>query len=371
MLNQTASMIESSNPVEKSSALHPAIEILLTGNFEERWAVCKFLVKYGETVINPLAEKLFDENTDGDGRWYILKVLSEFKHPQITLIISQLLQENIDDDLIILATEILAKQGKEALLPLLPLLNNCQYRLSVIKSLASVTYPEIISPLLNIINDDNPEVRRGALALLSGFNRPEITSALIHALGDYSGIVRQEAIIGLSRQARFADAEIPVKLIIPYLDDVDINVAQQACFSLSRFATPSATLALYTTLINDYTPIVLQKSLIQALAWQETANSIECLGKALWLVKESIISEIIASFGRINNQELSAQIAKITIKFYEDNYPRKDDILIWQNLCYTWQKLEIKESINQLKYMEKSAQNSVKFHAQSALKALL
>jgi len=159
-------------------------------------------------------------------------------------------------------------------------------------------------------------------------------------------------------------------LIIPFLKDIDLNVCQQAAISLSRLKIPPATEALYTTLVDKNTPISLQKTIVKALAWQETSQSIEYLEKALYLVPESIIIEIIALLGRSTNKKNYPQIIQLTCNYYHSNSFCEQSPKIIQNLCYAWQKLHAKEAIKILKEIANQEDDIIKFHSQSALNEL-
>jgi len=353
-----------------SLTLESALEMLEWGSFEEQWTIAKVLVKYGDVVIPPLKSVILDENKDNEHRWYALKVLSQLQNPEIILIISDLLATTTEDDLISLATQTLASQGKKAITALTPLLSIPQYRLSVTKALAQIPHRDVVESLLSVVNDDNVDVRVSAIASLHNFDTPAVINTLTKALQDYHSIVRKEAVIGLSLKTKSAPAQQLASLIIPFLQDIDLNVCQQAAISLSRFPIAPATEALYTTLVNQNTPIPLQKTIVKALAWQETSLSIEYLAKALYLMPESIIIEIIALLGRSTNKKNYPQIIQLTLQYYDRNSFSKQSLKIIQNLCYTWQKLNAKEAIKILEEMANQGDNIIKFHSQSALNKL-
>ncbi len=357
------------NDLESLPLLY-VLDLLAGGNFEERWTIAKVLVKYGDEVIAPLKSVVLDEDAEGEYRWYALKILSQLKNPQIILIISELLANTVDEDLIALATQTLSSQGEEAIATLTPLLSIPEYRLSVTKALAQIPHSKVIQPLLSVVNDDDVAVRVSAIASLNNFDTPEIVSTLTKALEDYSAIVRKEAITGLALKTKSSTPENLAEQIIPFLHDIDLKVCQQTAISLSRLKTNNATSALYNTLISPHTPVLLQKTIIKALAWQETTLSIECLGKALYLVPESIIIEIIGLFSRIRNHKKFPQIIQLTLDFYQLNSLPKTSPQIIKNLCYTWEKLNAQPALKYLAEIAHQGDENIEIYAQSALQRI-
>lgn len=351
----------------ESLSLHSALKTLEYGNFEERWAIAKVLVRYGDDVIEPLKEVILDEGGDSEHRWFALRILSQLQNPRIVLIITQLLMMTEDEDLISLATQTLASQGENAIAVLSPLLHSPESRLSATRALAQIPHPSVITPLMSVVDDDNVDIRQSAIASLTHFDNQKINHILEKALNDYNSSIRKEALIGLTLKNKHYSSSQLINLICPLLEDVDLTVCQQAAISLSRLEDNLATDILFDTLIQKYTPIPLQSSIVKALAWQETHYSIYALAKALYLLSEEIVCDIIASFSRINKPQIKQQIIDITIKFYHNHNLAKNSEKITQNLCYTWQKIRAKESQKILLEIINTGAEKSKIYAQSAL----
>lgn len=354
----------------ESLSLHSALKTLEYGSFEERWAIAKVLVRYGNDVIEPLKGVILDEGGDSEHRWFALRILSQLQNPRIVLIITQLLMMTEDEDLINLATQTLASQGENAVSVLTPLLHSSESRLSATRALAQIPHPSVITPLMSVVDDDNVEIRQSAIASLTHFDDQRINSILEKALKDYNSTIRKEALIGLSLKSKYYASSQLIALICPLLEDVDLTVCQQAATSLSRLQDTLATDILFDILIQKYTPIPLQTSIVKALAWQETNHSIYALAKALYLLSEEIVCDIISSFSRINKPQIKQQLIDITIKFYYNHNLAKKSEKISQNLCYTWQKIGAKESKEILKEIISKGKEKSKIYAQSALKQL-
>ncbi|MBE9221540.1 HEAT repeat domain-containing protein [Cyanobacterium stanieri LEGE 03274] len=354
----------------ESFSLHSALVILENGDFEERWAIAKVLVKYGDDVIEPLKGVILDEHQESEYRWFALKIISQLDNPEIVLIISELLGITEDEDLIVLGTQILASQGERAISILTSLLDSPQYRLCATKALAQIPHGLVIRPLLSVVNDDSVQIRQSAIASLSNFDNPSIIPILENALTDYNSAIRKEALIGLIRKSKYYSPLQLTNVISPYLEDIDLTVCQQSAICLSHIPSQLTTDILFSTLIKPYTPIPLQDTIIKALAWQETSYSLYALEKALYLVSEEICCEIIAILGRINKPKIKEIITKITLKFYRNHELAKKSDLIIQNLCYTWQQMEAKESVDILINIVNIGDEKSKIYAQSALQQL-
>ena len=184
----------------ESFSLHSALKTLENGSFEERWAIAKVLVKYGEVVIEPLKGVILDENRDSEYRWFALKIISQLDNPDTVLIISELLNTTEDEDLISVGAQILASQGERAISILTALLDSPSYRLCATKALAQIPHRLVIKPLLSVADDDNVDIRQSAIASLSNFDDSGIIPILENALKDYNSVIRKEALIGLVRK---------------------------------------------------------------------------------------------------------------------------------------------------------------------------
>ncbi|AUC61068.1 Nitrite reductase-related protein [Cyanobacterium sp. HL-69] len=350
----------------ESFSLHSALKTLENGSFEERWAIAKVLVKYGEVVIEPLKGVILDENRDSEYRWFALKIISQLDNPDTVLIISELLNTTEDEDLISVGAQILASQGERAISILTALLDSPSYRLCATKALAQIPHRLVIKPLLSVADDDNVDIRQSAIASLSNFDDSGIIPILENALKDYNSVIRKEALIGLVRKTKYYSPQQLATLITPFLDDVDLTVCQQAAICLSHIPHTLATDILFSTLIKPHTPIPLQHTITKSLAWQETSHSIHALEKALYLVSEEICCEIIAILGRINKPKIKETIAKISLKFYRNHELAKKSDQIIQNLCYTWQQINAQESLDILISIINTGGEKSKIYAQSA-----
>ena len=350
--------------------LDQALETLAVGNFEEKWAISKVLVKYGDIVIAPLKEVILNQQAELEHRYFSLRILSQLKNPEIILVATELLMTTEEEELITLATQTLAVQGKESIAFLSKLLENENYRLLACKALAQIPSQQVIEPLLSVIEDKNIEVKKIALSTLSNFNSPKIIPIMINALQDYNSDIRKEALIGLGLKLKTSQEISLIAIISPLLNDINLSVAQQAAMALSRCPHPLAVSALENVLVSNIAPQPLKETVVKVLGWIATIESINCLDKCISISESSIVIEIIKVLGRVSKPELKSEIIAILHKFYQSQSSHLTQSDVLQALCYSWTQLQAIEAIPTLKKIQLSDDQQLSFHAQSAIKTL-
>lgn len=352
-------------------SLELALKILELGNFEEKWFICKVLIKYGDEVIQPLKEVILDEKANVEYRWYSLKILSEIKNPEIILIVTELLMTTQEEDLLLLASQTLANQGKQSVTFLSQLLKNSSYRLLATKALAQIPSKEVIPPLLSVVNDQDNIIRTIAIATLRNFDTQQIKLVMINALKDYASSVRKEAVIGLGLKLKSSEEIELIKLMSPLLLDINLSVAQQTAISLSRSSHVLAIESLDNVFQGENIPESLKVTIVRSLAWIATSESLEYLEKYIYQSDLLITLEIITVLGRVTKPTLKNQAVAILSNFYENKSSKLTNPEILQSLCYSFKQLNAVTTINILRAIETNSNAQVRFHAQSALKQLL
>lgn len=354
----------------ESIPLEFALQVLELGSFEDKWIISKVLVNHGEAVIQPLKNIILDENADTDSRWYGLKILSQIQHPEIILIVTELLAKTQEEDLITIATETLVSQGKQSITFLSQLLTQSDYRLLATKALTQIPRQDVIQPLLSLVNDDDSTIRSIVISSLGNFDTPEIKIALINALKDYASSVRKEAVMALALKLKSTEDVELINLITPLLEDIDLSVAQQTAISLSRCHHPIAIQSLEKVLSSPHTPQPLKITIVKALGWIGTFESIESLGKAIYSLDISITLPIINILGRLTKPSLKSQAVVILSNFYYSQSSTLDYPQILQALCYSLKQLGSIEGISILKDIVTHHNLQVSLYAQSALEEL-
>lgn len=359
-------LLERSHNCQKT--LDIALTVLEYGDFQERWDVAKLFPKLGEKAIIPLIDILKDEEAELDQRWFAGRILGEFNHPDVITSLVNLLQTTEDEELATLAINSLGNLGEVSLDILSQLLTQPESVRLATLALAQIRRPEIITPLLTVVNHEDATVRITAIEALSSFHDPRIPPVLINALNDLSAKVRKEAVIGLGVRTDLASQIDLLTHLQPLLYDFNLEVSTQAVLALSRLRTPEVVQALFQVLEAKTTPIPLQITLIQALAWIETPTSLTALEKALEWVSTECIMEIIRVLGRIKSNLLKSQAAEILLNFFHT--PKEKTPILKQTLAYAWGQLASDSVLKVLQQLKEDEDNGVKLHAVAALKRL-
>lgn len=277
------------------------------GDFHQRWDLAKVLPNFGEMAIAPLVEILEDDLAETQLRWFVTRVLGQFDRPEAIQALVQVLQTAEDEELKAMAAESLTQNGEVAVRVLTPLLNNPESREFAARSLAHVRHPDIIDPLLHLLDDERVEVRSLALKALTGAidyatsdRYPRLRAALIRKNDDRAAEVRREAVAGLGLYGmRDADGEI-VSILRSRLWDFNLSVCQQAAMSLARIGGEMAQRALFDVLRSPATPAPLQIEAIRALGWTAAPTALD--GVLTFLrspqIEPQVLQEAIAVLGR-------------------------------------------------------------------------
>lgn len=345
------------------------LHLLITGDFEERWRLVKVLKKVGDPIVQPLLAIAETETQELELRWFAVRILGQYRQPEVIVRLIVLL-ENCREEF--LADEImraLVGLGESATDYIVPLLQQPEMRLLAVKALSKVRYPNIVEPLLGVVQDPNPDIRAIALEALSGFRHELIFNCLLQGLTDPASTVRLEAVRALGFWANFADKSAIFEQVAPLLYDHHLDVCRQAGLTLSRLQTLEAVGAIATVIKSETTPFSLKTELIQALSWIEQASSLSTLGEVLPTASEPIILEIIKVFGRITDGDRPAQATEILLNFWEHQATALTS-KIRQDLAYSLGQL--KQAIAQpvLTQLSQDQDSGVRLHAITALNKL-
>lgn len=277
------------------------------GDFHQRWDIAKVLPNFGEMAIAPLIEILEDDLAEPQLRWFASRVLGQFDRPEAIQSLVQVLQTAEDEELKAMAAESLTHNGEVAVRVLTPLLDNPESREFAARSLAHVRHPDIIDPLLHLLDDERVEVRSLALKALTGAmdyatsgDYPRLRAALIRKNDDRAAEVRREAVAGLGLYGmRDPDGEI-ASILRSRLWDFNLSVCQQAAMSLARIGGEVAETALFDVLQSPATPASLQIEAIRALRWIATPTALDYLSQYLQSahLEPQVLQEAIAVLGR-------------------------------------------------------------------------
>jgi HEAT repeat protein len=298
---------------ERSHLLELAIDVLVFGDFHERWEIAKVFPKLGQEAIAPLLEILADEDAEEELRWYTARILGEFSHPSVINALVELLKTEESEELNAIAAASLGNIGSSAIASLTELLAEEETRLLAVRSLSHIRRTETIAPLLCVVQDPQVSIRAAAIEALSSFHDSRIPPVLLNALNDIAAPVRREAVIGLSFRADLREELDLVNRLQPKLYDFNINVCTAAAIALGRLGTDTAASALYQVL-SPITPVSLQIEIVRALGRVGTQRSLEYLRSALNQLESSALwQEIVTVLGRVE-QPLRTKAAEILIE---------------------------------------------------------
>lgn len=351
--------------------LELALSILEMGDFQQRWDVAKVLLQLGTMAIPSLINILEDEDADDELRWFAARILGEYQHPDAIAPLVELLKTSENDELQAIAATALGQMGNVAIPVLTKMLQSEDTRLLAVRSLSYIRTPEIITPLLYVVADNQVAVRTTALEALSSFHDQRVPPVLLNALQDVAPAVRCVAIKGLGYRSDLSTELDLVTQLQPRLYDFHIEVCCAAAVALARMGGDAATQYLFTVLLSPHTPITLQLEIIRALTWVETLLGLERLQQALdQLDSTTLCQEIVTVLGRVRKPELIKKATNILLEMVEFQHPATKINSVKSAIALSLGQLGCQEAIPLLNEMLTDDDEFVKLHAIAALTKL-
>jgi HEAT repeat protein len=368
--------LASLNEAELDIANEISFQVLLAGDFQQKWQVAHILPKlvqastHSEKSIARLIAAIENRQIDLEVLWFIARILGEFDRAEAILALVKLLEQTEDEDIANVASQALANIGTSAIDSLSKLLEEEHSRLLAARSLAIIRKPQIIEPLLKVVKDVNPEVRLSAIEALSSFHDDRIDAVLIDALADTFAAVRKEATIALGMRAQKCDRLNSLEFIKPLLYDLNPEVSCQAAIALGRIGNKTAIEILFSLLKSSLTPVWLQIYTVRALAWSESDRALDYLKEALTWTNETVSQEIIIVLGRQNLSELKTKATQILIDYLHSEIAIASDLEIKKAISMSIGELGDSLGISSLKELAQDPETTVRLHAIAALKKL-
>ncbi len=274
------------------SDLDSTLTKLVDGDFQARWEASQSIQAWGTAAIAPLIDLL--DTDDPELAWFVARILGQLHHPDAVATLVGLLHAD-DPELTSAAADALANQGEMAIALLIPQLDSIQTRQLAVRSLGLIQHPARVEPLLRMVQDQDAEVRRMAIAALSSVAddqfTPTIAPALVTALQDPATTVRQEAIIGvglLASRLRHGEGSGVVYslddlaiILHPHIWEIDLAACSQAILALGRVGSDRACVSIQHVLLAPTTPPPLQQTCLLALGGVQTPTALHCLHQAL------------------------------------------------------------------------------------------
>jgi HEAT repeat protein len=350
--------------------LELSLSILEMGDFQQRWEIAKVFVRLGNVAITPLIDILEDEDAS-ELRWYAVRILGDLKNPIAIASLVELLKTTEDEELKAIAAAALGQIGQSAITAFSELLASEDTRVLAVRSLSYIRQPEIITPLLSVVQDPLVEIRAIAIEALSSFHDPRIPPILLNALTDVAAAVRREAVLGLSVRTDLHQELDLVRKLQPRLYDFNLEVAQAAAVALSRIGSDEAAQHLFLVLISPQTSIKLQIEIIRALSWMKTSSSLEYLQQAFdQLSSQTLWLEIVTVLGRVSGSTLTAKATGILLSIVRSQHPAVEIASIKSAIALSLGQLGNIEAIEPLISLLTDNNEVVKLHIVAALKNL-
>jgi HEAT repeat protein len=285
--------------------LEIAFQVLIQGDFDQQWEIAKIIPKLGNIAIQPLLALLNDIDIDLEDRWVVARILGEFDQPQVVTALIKLIQQQEDLELTEIATSALTKIGLPAISALTDLFATPDRQIAIV-ILAQIRHSSTIEPLIQVIDDPDPQLRSLVVEALGSFHDARIPPLLITKLTDVAATVRKAAVIALSLRSDLA-AELDLsQQLRPLLFDLNLAVCQAAALGLARLPDQANIKALAAVLLSPQTPTELQSSVILALGWIGTIPAIDSLILALPNLAPSLVPEIVIAIGKTEQEQIYA-----------------------------------------------------------------
>ncbi len=291
--------------------LEIALQILTNSDFEQQWDIAKIIPKLGEIAIQPLLEILNDTNIDLEDRWVVARILGDFSQPQVITALVELICDREDPELTEIATSALTKIGVPAIAALTDLLATPARRIAV-ATLAQIRHSQTIEPLIQVIDDPDPQIRTLSIDALGSFHDPRIPLLLIDKLTDVAANVRKAAVTALCLRSDLAAEFNLSQHLRPLLFDLNLAVCQATALGLARLPDRSIVEMLTEVLRSPHTPQALTSSVILALGWIGTQAAIDSLIAAFPNIAPNLAPEIAISIGKTTQEQIYA--SQILIK---------------------------------------------------------
>jgi HEAT repeat protein len=282
-----------------------ALQVLIQGDFDQQWEIAKIIPKLGNIAIRPLLDLLNDIDIDLEDRWVVARILGEFNQPQVVTALIDLIHQQEDPELTEIAISALTKIGVPAISALTDLFATPN-RNTAITILAQIRHSKTIEPLIQVIDDPDPQLRSLVVEALGSFHDSRIPPLLLIKLTDVAATVRKAAVTALCLRSDLA-AELDLSQHLrPLLFDLNLAVCQATALGLARLPDELNIEVLTAVLLSPQTPMELQSSVILALGWIGTIPAIDSLMAAFSHVAPSLAPEIAIAIGKTEQEQVYA-----------------------------------------------------------------
>ncbi len=353
---------------ERESNYRKIIEDFRAGDFQQRWEMMKLFPGMGDRAIADLINILRGPEEDQQLRWFTVKILAGFEHPAVILALTELLDDGEEEEIKEIALQSLAGKGREVINIITPLLRENSTRIAAVKCLAVIPHPDIIEPLLTVVDDADVEVRRKAIEALGSFSDARLIPVMLKALIDGDGEVKKQAIGAIAYLAQNHPEIDWSEFIYPLIEDGEVGdlVAQ----TLGKIDTPNSVDKLGRSL-KAYLSWRTKQKIVRALGWSRQPSALEYLREQLQEISTPsfLLQEIVRILGRNKEVIMRQKSTRILLNFYR---ARQESLSyqIKQSLAESWGELGEEEAISSLHKLSEDEDIRVRLHALAALKKI-
>jgi HEAT repeat protein len=349
-------------------ALDLALQVLIQGDFEQQWDIAKIIPKLGEIAIQPLLEIVNDRELDLEDRWFGTRILGEFKHPQVVTALIELIRQNEDPELTAISTGALAKIGIPAISALTDLFTTPD-RHSAVTILAQIRHSQTIEPLIQVIDDADPQIRTLVVEALGSFHDLRIPPLLLLKLTDVAASVRKAAVVALSLRGDLAVELDLLQQLKPRLFDLNLDVCQATALGLARLPDSDVVLVLAEILVSIHTPDQLRSSVILALGWIGTQPAIDSLIAALVNISIDLAPSIITAISKTEREHIYAS-QMLVAYLYSKRSPEEHSAIVKQEIAAALGNLGNIDTVPDLVQLLADPDDRVKLYTKAAISKL-
>jgi HEAT repeat protein len=351
-----------------------ALQLLLQGDLEQQWTIAKIIPKVGEIALQPLLEIVNDPDIDLEDRWAAGRILGAFSQPQSIEALVFLIQQDEDPELTAIATGALAQIGMPAISAVTELLvpdgsgSSSQIALAV-RILARIRHSQTIEPLLQLVDDPDPQIRSLVIEALGSFHDPRIPPLLISKLTDVSASTRTAAVVALCLRGDLATELNLLDRLQPLLFDLNIEVCEATARGLARVNDPGVVPVLAKVLGSQQTPDRLKAAVILAIGWIGTQPAIDTLIAAL-ATTAPFAPELIIAIGKTECDRTYASQQLVTYLRSSHITTTPLQSIVKQQIATALGNLGNLATVPDLEQLLTDPDDRVRLHAQTAIAKL-
>ncbi|WP_310423458.1 HEAT repeat domain-containing protein [Chamaesiphon sp. VAR_48_metabat_135_sub] len=350
------------------TVLDLALQVLIQGDIEQQWDIAKIIPKLGEIAIQPLLEIVNDRDLDLEDRWFGARILGAFKQPQVVTALVALIQQNEDPELTTIASGALTKIGIPAIATMTDLLATPDRGIAI-AILAQIRHSQTIEPLIQVIDDPDPQLRTLIVEALGSFHDPRIPPRLLLKLTDVAASVRQATVVALSLRGDLAVELDLLEHLKPRLFDLNLDVCKSTALGLARLPDPEVVGTLAEVLASINTPNELKSSVILALGWIGTQPAIDSLIAALENRSIDLAPEIVTAIGKTERERVYAS-QRLVAYLNEKELYKGHPAIVKQEIAAALGNLGNINTVTDLVRLLKDPDDRVKLHVMTAISKL-